>query len=347
VTAESRVELASSGHQVLFDHAVLWGAAAIARDVLGGVRLGWTGGLSPAPVLTGVTLGELATAAHDRAVQATLDSHWMQADLPHEPGRALFSPRVKALPPSAWPAWQQRRLEHRDRLVSIEERLDLRLMAALGEPSSWHEYKGQARQDDAASRLELQPRNQGSEFVGTRLRALAAAVAARTVDEVADGLTGASSHDEVGKDGPDSRSASNLRPPGATDSALAWAAMWGLASTAVAQDVGRQSRTSGHLPWSRDAEMGDEVRGGHVVAPMWRGWWSLAKLQAVLCSAALSEVASAARTSSVPASRAKGWLVEQGVVGLVLMPVHTFGSTSAPERRVMPGSDVRLVEASS
>ncbi len=347
MTAESRVELASTGHQLLFTHAVLWGAAAIARDAVEGVRLGWTSGLSPAPVLAGVQPRELAEATHNRALRSQTDSHWMQADLPHEPGRALFSPRVKALPPGAWQAWQQRRLEHRDRLVSIEERLDLRLMAALGEPSSWHEYKGQARQDDAASRLELQPRNSGSEFVGTRLRSLAAAVAVRTVDEVADGLTGASSQDEVGKDSPDSRSAANLRPPGATDNALAWVAMWGLASTAVAQDVGRQSRTSGHLPWSRGAGLGDEVRGGHVVAPMWRGWWSLAKLQAVLCSAALSEVAGAARTSPAPASRAKGWLVEQGVVGLVLMPVHTFGSTQLEERRVMPGSDVRLGEASS
>ena len=51
-------------------------------------------------------------------------------------------------------------------------------MAALGEPCYWvSDRLGAIQQDSAASRLEMQPRNIGSEFVGNRLRKLADAAA--------------------------------------------------------------------------------------------------------------------------------------------------------------------------
>lgn len=348
MTGAQRVQLAPTGHDGLFTHAALWGAAAIASAACPTVRLGWIPGLAPAPVLTGIGIEALANAVHERAVHATDPAHWVQARLPHEPDRALFSPRIKALPDAAaWTTWQQARGAHVDRLVRIGSTLDLRLLAALGEPSSWHEFKGQPRQDDAASRLELQPRNQGSEFVGTLLRKLAAAVAGRSLDQVAAGLTGTLQVDEAGKDSPDSRSAANLRPPGLTDNSLAWVAMWGLASAPVVHRTGQPSRTATHVPWARDSGVSEELRAGHVVVPLWSGRWTVARLRAVLNSRALAEVGRFARMSErISASREQQWLHERGVTGVMAMPLHTFGSTSSPERRVMAGRAVRLGAAS-
>lgn len=343
MSAADQVRLATTGHDVLFTHAVLWGAGAIASTV-SDVRLGWTAGLAPAPVLIGIDVHALAEAVHQRAVQATAPAHWVQAGLPHEPERALFSPRIKTLPGgAAWAAWQQARAVHVDQLTDTGSVLDLRLLAGMGEPSSWHEYKGQPRQDDGASRLEMQPRNQGSEFVGTRLRSLAAAVAGRSVEQVGAGLTGTQRWDEAGKDSADSRSAANLRPPGVTDNALAWVAMWGLASAPVVHQLGRQSRTATHLPWGRDSGLSDEVRAGHIVVPLWKDGWTMARLRTVLSSRSLAEVGKLARTAEhVSAGREQQWLREKGVTGVMVLPVHTYGSTSSPERRVMAGRSVRF-----
>lgn len=337
----AQVRLSATGHLTLFTHAALWGAGAIAAAAGERVRLGWTGGLQPAPVLYGIEAEPLAVLVHDRAVQAADQDSWVQAALPHEPARALFSPRLKVFPTSAWCAWQAAREAHIDRLAFQDAVLDLRMLAGLGEPSSWHEDRGQPRQDHGASRLELQPRNQGSEFVGTRLRALAAAVAQRSIDDVVAGLTGALVRDE-GSDSPDSRSAGNLRPPGRTDNALAWAAMWGLANLPVQHLVHTPSRTPTHLPRSRTDGSGDEVRAGHVAVPLWSGRWTIARLRSVLVSQALSAVGVQLRSGSLPTGRELQWLVERGVEGLVLLPMHTFGSTSSPERRVMVGTFVRL-----
>ncbi len=344
MSVSDEVRLAPTGHEVLLTHAALWGAGAIASTVCGGSRIGWTAGLAPAPVLRGIGIEDLADAVHERAVQATDPEHWVQAGLPHEPERALFSPRVKTLPDEAsWVAWQQARAEHVNRLTTDVSVLDLRMLAGLGEPSSWHEFNGKPRQDHAASRLEMQPRNQGSEFVGTRLRLLAAAVGGRSPEQVAAGLTGARRVDEAGNDSPDSRSSANLRPPGPTDNALAWVAMWGLASAPVVHQLRRPSRTAIHLPWQRDMGLSDEVRAGHFVVPLWRGWWTVARLRSVLSSRALAEVGTFALTADrVPAGREQQWLTSRGVTGVVVMPVHTYGSTSSPERRAMSGRSIRL-----
>lgn len=340
------VTLAPTGHQVLFTHAVLWGAGAIAASVQPGVSVGWTGGLSPAPVLHGIEERALAFAVHALAVRASEPGAWVQAGLPHEPDRALFSPRIKGLPdPAAWTSLKQAREAQLDALAESAAWLDLRLLSSLGQPSPWHIYKGESRQDDAASRLEMQPRNQGSEFVGTRLRSLAAAVAARTIDMVAAGLTGATRRDEGGNDSPDSRSAANLRPPGVTDNALAWVAMWGLSKVPVAHLVHRPSRTATHLPWVKSHGLDAEVRAGHVVVPMWFGRWTLPRLAAVLASNALTNRGRASLLSgpvSADARQDEQWLVEHGVRGIVVLPIHTVGSKSSPERRAMAGSFVPL-----
>lgn len=342
-----RVLLASAGHDLLFTHAVLWGAGLIAEAAGHAVRLGWeASGLRRAPLLTGVGGEELAAAVHERAKQAVASAHWVQAALPHESGRALFSPRVKPFSEGCWPAWESARSEHLDGPDMGD--LDRQLIAGLGEPSAWHQrLNGDADPDRGASRLEMQPRNQGSEFVGTRLRALAVSVADRAPERVLSGLLGASCADEAGKDQPSSRSAANLMPPQVTDNALAWVAMWGLGATSVVHLTGQPSRTATHLPWPRYLGPGGEVRAGHIVAPLWRGSWSTARLRAVLTSRQLSDVAVAVRDdrAGVPTSPNRAdeqWLNERRVEGAVLFPIHTFGSPSSPERRAMAGQELRI-----
>lgn len=337
------VTLAATGHDLLFSHAVLWGAGAIAAQAHPGVRLGWEGGLTKAGVLYGISADDLASAVVAHAEAATGEDHWVQAPLPHEKNRGLFSPRIKGLPgEGAWRELAAARGHHVDALRRRDAVLDLRLIAALGEPSSWHVDKGQPRQDRGASRLEMQPRNQGSEFVGTRLRSLSEAVAARSADAVRDGLTGAARIDEAGKDKPDSRSAANLMPPRATDNALAWAAMWGLSSTTVAHRTHEQSRTATHLPRRRDDGLGDEVLAGHFAAPFWAGRWTTARLRAVLGSAQLA-AAGRAQLGEPPDAEARTWLRERGTVGVLVFPVHTYGSVSSPERRAMAAPGLELL----
>ena len=339
MSAGDRVVLAATGHELLFTHAALWGSGALAAAADPAVRLGWTGGLTKTAVLFGLNADTLAHLVRDRAAQASDQDHWIRAGLPHEPNRALFSPRIKTLPDAAaWQALQQARRAQLDALEAADARLDLRLIAALGEPSSWHLDKGLPRQDRAASRLEMQPRNQGSEFVGTRLRSLADAVSLRTVDQVRNGLTGASRVDEAGGDRQDSRSAANLMPPRVTDNALAWAAMWGLSAVPVVHLARQPSRTATHVRWTKDGGLGAEVRAGHVVAPFWNGGWSWARLASVLSSAQLVEAVDATLAKKGPADCAAApWLRERGVTGLLVVPIHTHGSTSSPERRASAG----------
>ena len=339
MSADDQVVLAGAGHDLLFTHAVLWGCAAIAAAAHPGIRLGWTGELTRTPVLYGIDATSLARIVRDRAVQAYDPTHWVRAGLPHDGNRALFSPRIKAVPDiAAWQALQAARRQKVDALGSAAAWLDLRLIAALGEPSSWHQDRGQPRQDRGASRLEMQPRNQGSEFVGTRLRSLADAVALRSLEQVRDGLTGATRVDEAGGNSPSSRSGANLLPPRVTDNALAWSAMWGLSAVPVVHRVQQPSRTATHVPWSKDSGLGTELRAGHVVVPFWRGRWTLARLMAVLASQQLPAVARASLDGQgVPESETAPWLREQGVTGVLVVPIHTFGSTSSPERQAMAG----------
>ncbi len=117
MTPDQPLQLAATDHNLLFSHAVLWGAGSIAaaaghREV----RLGWTGHMSRVPSLYGVAVTDLALAVWQRAADALNAEHWIQAGLPHEPARALFSPRIKAIEaPQAWAPFQSARHDHVDR----------------------------------------------------------------------------------------------------------------------------------------------------------------------------------------------------------------------------------------
>lgn len=319
----------------LFTHALLWGAAAIAEDAgVPAVRVGWTGsGMSPTPQLVGDDLDEqrLAAIVRDHAAAHCAAESWIAAALPSEQKRGLFSPRVGALGADA-AAW---RLLHDTREAALDRlpgaTLDLRLIGALGEPAYWGRIVNKrVAEEQGASRLEMQPRNQGSEFVGSRLRPLASIVARRMVTEIAAGLAGRAVRDEMGRDRPDSRTATNLRPLGATDDAAAWVALWGLSTAPVAHLARRMTRTATHVPAASGA--------GSFRVPVWRGWWTPARLRTVLASKAL---VSGTGEEQVDAT-SREWLVQHGVRGLVEMNVNVSGSNSAPERRAVTGTPVRI-----
>lgn len=78
MSSDENVQLAATGYDLLFTHAVLWGAGSIAAAAHDGVRLGWTGHMSKVAVLYGIGATELAVAVRDRAEKAGDPSHWVQ-----------------------------------------------------------------------------------------------------------------------------------------------------------------------------------------------------------------------------------------------------------------------------
>ncbi|WP_433532639.1 hypothetical protein ACQPYA_11755 [Micromonospora sp. CA-263727] len=339
--------LTTADPDIMLSHLALYGLAAIVEDGgLDDVRLSWTPGMTPRPVLSAPqaspeTIGEIVrrhAARHD-----TPES-WPSRQISAAEQRALMSPRISVISTSdGWRSLQQRRHDVLDRLTDARALLDLRLIAALGEPSYWRKNRqGQRLQDDGASRLEMQPRNQGSEFVGNRIRPLAAAVAARTATAVSDGLLGRTVRDEIGKDRPDSRTPTGFAAPGPTDNALAWCALWGISQFPIAQRGTGFATTSGHL---------GRGTAGYFYVPVWAGRWRTARHRTILASGQLSRFAATGlspndlgRTSDDAAPRdesAREWLAHRGVTTVVRFPVHRFGSDSAPERRAMLGERLK------
>lgn len=342
--------LATAEPRTMLSHMALYGLAAIVEDGgLDDVRLSWTRGMAPRPVLhapraTPETIGE---TVRRHAARHDAPESWPSRQLSDGERRALMSPRISVISSrEGWHSLQERRHRVLDQLTSTRALLDLRFIAALGEPSYWSfNLQGKRLQDDGASRLEMQPRNTGSEFVGNRIRPLAAAVAARTADAVSEGLLGRSVHDEIGKNKPDSRTPTGFAAPGPTDNALAWCALWGISQFPIAfrKPVRESTRatepafavTTGHI---------GRGTAGHFYVPVWDGQWRTARLRSILASEQLGRFAGArlSREDDEPDDPADGqWLASRGVTAAVRFPVKRFGSDSAPERRAMLGEFVK------
>lgn len=324
----------------MFSHYVLYGVAALCEQAgVGDVRISWSGGMSPRGVISGKRLDadRVGVVVLEHA-QRHAQSSWVQEPLPHDAKRALMSPRIAGVgdEPNLWDRLMKARWSVEETLEEQDDALSLALIGALGQPSSWHENRqGQRLQDDGASRLEMQPRNQGSEFVGTKLRALASAVAVRSAETVRDGLLGRTLLDDIGKGAADSRTATNLRPLGPTDSAAAWVALWGISQVPLVHRVHQRSATATHVASPRGA------RYGTFVLPVWEAPWRPAKLRALLASKRLQGVAELVVNNppgDVETSLALGELRRSsGVAALVAFPVARYGSDSAPERRALRG----------
>jgi len=226
-----------------------------------------------------------------------------------------------------------------DELTDAGRLLDLRLLAALGEPAYWSvNRQGASLQDHGASRLEMKTRNSGQEFVRDRLRQLADAVGRRSPSEVVEGLTGRAIRDEVGKGKQDSRTATGFANPGPTDSAVAWCALWGISQLPIAARINAEAVTSGHL---------GQGRTGWFYLPYWTTPQRPARTRALLAACQLAVAASeglpepwAAADGDVLA--AKAWLAARGVTGIVRFQIEVSDNDKAPERRAMLGTALRL-----
>lgn len=336
------IELSRSDVYTLLPHMAHYGLGAILDDAgVTDLRLQWTGGPQPVPQiiaadLTGLQVDELVRR-HAAAHYET--SSWVRQNLSGT-SRGLMSPRLSAIgDDSAWARLQTDRHQVLDELLTQRAFAELRYLNALGEPCYWsHNTKGERQQDDGANRLEMQPRNQGSEFVGSRLRKVAAAVAARPPGAVLAGLIGDHIIDEAGNGKSDSRTPTGFAPPGPTDNALAWCALWGLGQFPLAARINATAKTSGHHGRSRTE---------WFYVPVWTAPWTTARLRTVLASQALHVAAAAGldtprpvEPSRIAAARAR--VAAFGVEGIIRFPVRRFGSDSAPERRAMRGEPLSV-----
>jgi CRISPR-associated protein Csb3 len=328
--------------RVVLHHMAAYGLASILDEAkVADLRLSWTTGAQPIPRLTAPDLSAdlVDRIVREHAANHADDRSWINRDLPTGgTPRGLMSPRLGSFPDkTAWREVQAARHHELDQLTTTAAVTDLRFLAALGEPCYWsHNRKGDPLQDDGASRWEMQPRNQGSEFVGSRLRKLVIAVARRAPGATVAGITGASAVDEIGGDRADSRTPTGLAAPGPTDNALAWCALWGIGQFPIAPRINATALTSGHL---------GRGGAGWFYAPVWHSPWKIARLRTILASNALRDAAAAGLGTpwSVDPPRqvtARGWLATRGVAGIIRFPVERFGSISAPERRAMRGTPI-------
>ncbi|MGH3565330.1 MAG: hypothetical protein ACRDRH_04730 [Pseudonocardia sp.] len=244
--------------RVLLSHLALYGLGAILEDAgVPDIGLVWTAGMTPRGVISGAGLtGDLVDAlVREHAGNHAVEPSWVLRDVELKgSARALMSPRLTPFEePKIWRQVQRARRAEIHRLTESKNWLDLRFLATLGEPCYWSRNdKDSTLQDDGASRLEMQPRNQGSEFVGTRLRALAKNVSARVPGAVASGIEGLTTTDEAASNKARSLTATGLANPGPTDNALAWCALFGISQLPTAPRINSAASTSGHIGRRRE-----------------------------------------------------------------------------------------------
>jgi CRISPR-associated protein Csb3 len=318
----------------LLTHLALYGLAAICEDAgHRDLRLSWTPGMNTRPHL------DITASADEvaRLVQAHAQNRaWVQETIPVAgTPRGLMSPRLSGITTTGqWQTLQAARHHVLDILTASRSTLDLALIGALGEPCYWrYNLAGKRLQDDATSRLEMQPRNTGAEFVGTRLSKVATAVASRSLSHIRDGILGTRVRDEAGNDAADSRTATGLDAPGPADNALVWCALWGISQTTLTHRTPQQSVTSICLRSNRQE---------HFYIPVWQGPWHPARLRTIIASQQLRTTAKALLTpSSDPEGQeleSRQWLAARGVTAIVTFPINIFGSGNAPERRAGQGT---------
>jgi len=322
-----------------FDHLCGYGAVAIARACGHQTRIRWTDDLESTAEITGIDWPTLASDVHKHATAHATDS-WLQAD--GKAGayvKALFSPRVPCLSPEQQIAWFDSRQNAIDALHQPWQDLDLAMIGSLGIPSYWNlNNKGDQNQDFGANPWEMATRNHGQEFIGGRLRKLAAATAARTIEAVEIGLRESGPIiDEAGDNKLDSRTPTGLKPPQTTDNARAWCALWGLSLLTVVPALNSPSTASCY------------VRHGNVEAvylPLMTAWWPLTRLRTILNSTQLRSVIMSnligIDPGTIQARFSDQWLMDRGVSAVVAFPISRSSNPSAPERWANFGQRILL-----
>lgn len=310
-------------------HLAALGLAQIAVDAgCGGVRTWWEDGRPASAHVSwdgDQAVGELLRT--HVGVHARSDS-WVSATFDHL-GRttAVFSPRIKA--PRSRDAWARLLSERRSLLDAVElSRLDCLMIGALGEQAYWLWDEAKGFSDQGASRWEMKTRNRGEEFVQHRLARLAFELADWPTAQMESGVCGRSSRDCVGKDSPSSRTPTGLTRPGPLDNALAWCAFWGLAGLQTVPLPHRLSASVGvdpEITATHPSHMAIPVFTHPVYPALWRE------------TAASKMFAQAAFGQADLAASGKDWLRTHGVAAITTFATVVAGSSSAPERYLLPG----------
>lgn len=275
------------------------------------------------------------------------ESAWLSARGEYAKGaiRSTMAPRLGSPSDQGWMKLERDRERCVDRLNTA---LDLRYVGALGEPSYWSgDCTAQGYTPDrGASRWEMVTRNRGQEFIAGRLAPLAAAVAARDVKQIVDGMCGTTVVDEAGKNKDDSRTPTGLRHPSKTDNAQAWCALIGISAFPTMKST--QSKRGGSAAFFQVVR-----QRPYAVLPIWLQPWTTDKYRAVVRSKALLVAGLDAAVRSDQADGRVGygfdeatvseswqWLKAQGVNSIMLFPQFISDNASAPERWLETGRRV-------
>lgn len=312
-------------------HFALVGACTIAEHETGcRTRLWWRDGVqSEAVVRSDLELGDISEAVRAHAARVAGPESWLRQRFHHSDGTAvaLFAPRVK--PPAdrvAWGAYERQR-DQALAGAAVDE-LDRAMIVGMGEPGWWRVTERESRPDDGASRWDMKTRNRGEELVTHRLLPLSEAVAGRSIEQVAQGLSGEAVVDETGS-GTSSRTSSGLTTPRPTDSAVAWCALWAMTQVPPTPSLRGVGATPGlytagalHPSWAALPVL--------AVPTSQRVWGR------ILRSPSWGRVHDRPQIETLDTSLDRDWLSRQGVVAWVRFPVHLV-SGKAPERQVDDG----------
>ena len=330
-----------------FDHLFAIGLASILEAELDrSIRLSWHSRrevlIDAGPDITGEHIGQIM---HKHALRHA-DAEWLTTVAKLAGGnRSPLSPRIGKLADQK--AFRDRERVRRPLIDGLlaHDWLTRRFLGALGRPVDWavNDQK-EIVPDRGASAWEMKTRNRGEEFVQNRLKKLAQAVAARDDHAVTRGLLGVSVLDESGKNTLDSRTGTGLHAPRPTDSARAWAALWGISAfpvqpvTGQSEPTRQSSTTAGAL----------RLSGGKVwfFIPVAEEPQTVAALRAVIRSGALARQALVAVRASASASRSAtsrdfDWLEEHGIRQFVLFDRAKSDNAKAPELYALPGRTVQ------
>ena len=322
-----------------FDLFFVIGLSQILEAAAGApVALHWDA-LSPDAVIEGAgDLTEAAGLVHEHARRHAGTETWVGAVGDQEGRtRGVLSPRVGRFgDAAAWRHWQAERHRVID-TIAPEDGADLRFVGGLGEPAYWCVGRTGPQPERGASEWEMKTRNRGEEFVQNRLHDLARRVSARDAKAVESGLLGATTVDEAGKNSVTSRTPTGLRPPGITDNARAWCALWGLSAFPVRPVAPTATVTA---PYSRTAAAPREPGARLVGVPVVSAPVTLASYRAIVRGAHLAEVTShAARNvlgvqgdnDAPDVNVGKTWLRAHRVEGVTVGRKVFSDNANAPE----------------
>jgi CRISPR-associated protein Csb3 len=337
----------------LLTHMAAYGFAAIVEATTSAPpTLSWTSGMEPRLCIEHESLDAQGMAQQilDHAKRLSDTKAWphetwttkrttkrpkSDIQLESEIRQGLMSPRLSKIEQQEqWQDLQQRRHKVLDALVNDDAWLDLFFLWSLGEPCYWQNRK--AGQDAAASQLDLQPRNNGAEIIGTRVAPLASLVSKRTPAQIVDAFRGTHLQDSIGeKDGSDSCSAVGFRGRGPVDDAVSWCAIWGISQFALNRSL--RNTTTASCMIHRGQEW--------VCVPVWDGRWAPARLRTILASSQLRATTRACLSAGdtdgsgdAVGFDSVNWLLARGVKALILFQLKADTNSKAGERHAQRGT---------